>query len=136
MDVSILQYLYILSNIGTYHATLLLLERICMQSLTANPILVLNVDCTEKLELHVHLRHVFQPLQRLLKVMRVKLSVRTVRGRKLEMRYPSWVIIYNKVNELLRQITQTGKKAEHNVSDRLVAAVHARSSMERPRLPR
>ena len=30
------------------------------------------------------------------------------------MRYPSRVIIYNKVNELLRQITQTGKKAEHN----------------------
>ncbi len=46
-----------------------------MHSLRANPIPVLNVDCTEKLDWHAHFRHVFQQQQRLLKVISAELPM-------------------------------------------------------------
>ncbi len=98
----------------TYHAKFWLLEWIFVHCLPANPIPVLNVDGTEKLYLHVHFRHVFQQQQRLLKVISAELPVQTVGSRKLESSNPIQVIIDHKVNKLLRKITQSGKKAEHD----------------------
>ena len=97
-----------------YHARFRLLERICVHSLPAKPIPVLNVDSTEKLDRHLHLWHVFQPPKRLLKVFCAELPVLSVGRRKLELSDPIRVIVDQEVNELLRKITQAGQKAEHD----------------------
>jgi hypothetical protein len=109
----ILQYMHVLIP---YHASLRRLEWICVHGLRANPIPVLpvNVDGTEKLDRHVHVRHVFQPLKRLLKVFSAELPVLSVGSRKMELSDPIRVIVDHEVNQLLRKITQTGKKAEHD----------------------
>jgi hypothetical protein len=80
VSVCIRQYMHVLI---TYHVSFWLLQRICMHCLPTNPIPVLNVDGTEKLDQHVHFRHVFQPQKRLLKVFSAELPVQTVGSRKL-----------------------------------------------------
>ena len=70
--VCIRRYMHILI---TYHASFWLLQRICVHVLPTNPIPVLNVDGTEKLDLHVHFRHMFQTQKRLLKVFSAELPV-------------------------------------------------------------
>ena len=97
-----------------YHASFRLLERICVHSLPAEPIPVLNVDSTEKLDRHLDLWHVFQPPKRLLKVFCAELPVLSVGRRKLELSDPIRVIVDQEVNELLWKITQPGQKAEHD----------------------
>ena len=60
-----------------------LLELIYVHCQPTNPIPVLNVDGTEKLDRHVHFRHVSQQQTRLLKVFSSELPVQTVGSRKL-----------------------------------------------------
>jgi hypothetical protein len=98
----------------TYHASLWRLERISVHGLRANPIPVLNVDGRKQLDRHVHVRHVFQALKHLLKVLSAELPVLSVGSRKMEFSYPIRVIVDHEVNQHLRKITETGKKVEHD----------------------
>ena len=80
---------------STYHASFWRLERNSVHGLPSNPVPVPNVDGAEKLELHIHFRHVFQPLERPLKVFGAELLV-TETGRKTPNQLPNFRLISTK----------------------------------------
>jgi hypothetical protein len=105
-------YTYIYICCAIYHSSLRPRERDSVYCLHTQPILVANVDGREELEGRFNVRNGFQPVKDRVEFFSAEMAVLAVGKGEAERSDPIWVIIQDKMHQLVRQILQHGRQAD------------------------